>query len=381
MRYKVKFPGMKSRCFAFLMMMSLAVMAQDQQAPTLAIGDKVPPLKYGTWLKGSPIKKFEKGRLYLFEFWATWCGPCIASMPHLSEFAKENKDIATVIAVNIWEKTGDQPYSSSLPKVQKFVKGMGDKMGFSVITDSKDEWMGNGWMKAAGQDGIPCTFMVKDSVIMWMGHPIELDSIVKVVNSGSYDVMAARKARIERDRKSDSAMAPFQKIYKEYETLVKEQKYAEAIQLLEAGMKEPNQFAGTLGFFKFQTMLEHMNEDSAVAFAKEWQKSKPGYVGSAGAVIVNRPGLSRNTYLYGIELIKTLFGTGQPSSMVYNMLAKGYANMGDFAAAVENQEKSVSEAKLALKEGKFAGFITEDTIKEAEKELAEYKKKLGAKDN
>jgi hypothetical protein len=81
--------------------------------------------------------------------------------------------------------------------------------------------------------------------------------------------------------------------------------------------------------------------------------------------------------LYGIELMKTLFNSPQPAAMVYGEMAKGYANMGDYATAVENQEKSIAEAKQAVKEGKFAGFITADTIAEAEKTLAEYKKKAG----
>ncbi len=34
-------------------------------------------------------------------------------------------------------------------------------------------------------------------------------------------------------------------------------------------MIEDPKMAGTLGFFKFQTLLEHINEDSAMAFAKE----------------------------------------------------------------------------------------------------------------
>lgn len=45
--------------------------AITQQQPQLTVGDKAPELKYGKWLKGTPIKEYEKGRLYLFEFWAT----------------------------------------------------------------------------------------------------------------------------------------------------------------------------------------------------------------------------------------------------------------------------------------------------------------------
>lgn len=363
---------------ALVFFFHFTTMAQEEKPASLFIGDKAPALKYGKWIKGKPVKTFEKGRLYLFEFWATWCGPCIASMPHLSEFAKENKDLATVIAVNIWEsKSPGKKPSASLPKVERFVKNMGDKMGFSVISDSDDEQMGSKWMKAAGQNGIPCTFMVKDGIILWMGHPIELDSIVKVVNSGHYDVMAARNARIEKDKKSDSAMAPFQKLFGAYEKATKEKKYNEALQITEEGMKMDPNYAGTFGFFKFQTMLDHFNEDSALAFAKEWQKSKPGYIGSTGAVIVNKPGLKKETYLYGIELLNTLLENPQMPPTMNSEIAKGYANMGDYTAAVTALEKAITEGKQAMKDGKFAGFITVDTIAELEKTLVEYKKKLG----
>lgn len=376
MRYNVMNPGRMILTLTFLLILQLTN-AQGQQAPRLFIGDKVPELKYGTWLKGTPVKKFEKGRLYLFEFWATWCGPCIASMPHLSEFARDHKKEATVIAVNIWEKTGDKPYETSLPKVTKFVKAMGNKMDFSVITDSKNEFMGNEWMKSAGQGGIPCTFIVKDGVILWIGHPIELDSIVQVVNSGSYDVAAARKAISDKDRSADSAMAGFNKVYASYEKAIADKQYSEALKILNAGMATEPNMAGTLGFFKFQTLLEHFSEDSAMIFAKEWQKTKPGYVGSTGAVIAQKTGLSKEAYLYGIELLKTLFDTPQPPSLVNKLIASIYSNMGDYKTAVETQEKSIAGARQALKEGKFTGFITEDTIKEDEKTLAEYKKKLG----
>jgi thiol-disulfide isomerase/thioredoxin len=42
-------------------------------APTLKVGDKAPALVVEKWLKGRPVPRFERGRLYVVEFWATWC--------------------------------------------------------------------------------------------------------------------------------------------------------------------------------------------------------------------------------------------------------------------------------------------------------------------
>jgi len=50
--------------------------------------------------------------------------------------------------------------------------------------------------------------------------------------------------------------------------------------------------------------------------------------------------------------------------------------MGDYKGAVEAQEIAIAKAKEYLKNGKFAGFILEDTVKEYEAELAKYKEKL-----
>jgi thiol-disulfide isomerase/thioredoxin len=160
-------------------------LAQQKAPVTLKVGDPAPPLVADKWVKGKPVQKLEKGKVYVLEFWATWCGPCIAAIPHVTELQKKYADQGlTVIGMNIWE--------NDVAAVEPFVKKMGDKMDYAVATDVVPQGerrgkMAQTWMAAAGRNGIPCSFIVdRDGKIAWIGHPMAMDEpLKKVIESGS----------------------------------------------------------------------------------------------------------------------------------------------------------------------------------------------------
>ena len=45
-------------------------------------------------------RKIDKDKLILIDFWATWCGPCIASFPHLEELQEKYKDDLQILAIS-----------------------------------------------------------------------------------------------------------------------------------------------------------------------------------------------------------------------------------------------------------------------------------------
>ncbi|HVK49178.1 MAG TPA: TlpA disulfide reductase family protein, partial [Pseudobacter sp.] len=169
-----------------------------QAQAKLTIGDAAPGIRYSKWLKGTPVNSMNDDKLYVLEFWATWCGPCIAAMPHLSELSEKYKEQAVFIGVNVLEKTGEKPYESALPNVERFVNSSANRMKYNVIADNNAQDMYNGWMKAAGIGGIPTTFVVHKQKIVWIGHPIKLDSVIPPILDGTYD-MAAHKKVYDKD--------------------------------------------------------------------------------------------------------------------------------------------------------------------------------------
>ena len=162
-------------------------------AATLKVGDPAPKLQVGKWVQGEPVKEFEKGKAYIVEFWATWCGPCRASIPHLNETYEKFKDKGlVVIGQNCWEKDES--------KVAPFVKQMGSKMTYRVALDDKsrnpDGAMAKNWMAAAGRRGIPSAFLVDtNGKIAWIGHPMSLkEEVIEQVLAGSYKPAAENAA-------------------------------------------------------------------------------------------------------------------------------------------------------------------------------------------
>lgn len=156
------------------------------QAGQLTIGSKAPAISVKSWVKGTAVKSFAPGKTYVVEFWATWCGPCVESIPHISELASKNKDV-TFMGVGIWEDNPDK-------RVEAFVKKMGNKMAYNVAYGGNKQGMAATWMEAAGQNGIPTAFIVKDAKVMWIGHPMEMEGPLKEIKSGKYNVAKAKAA-------------------------------------------------------------------------------------------------------------------------------------------------------------------------------------------
>ena len=119
---------------------------------------KGPKVEAQTWL--TPLPDLSN-KVVIIDFWATWCGPCVASIPHMNKLAEKFKDNVVALAIS------DEPAST----ITSFIERRKISFGSIVGSDQRRRMM-----SAFAPRGIPhCAIMSPDGVVRWQGHPMQID--------------------------------------------------------------------------------------------------------------------------------------------------------------------------------------------------------------
>jgi cytochrome c biogenesis protein CcmG/thiol:disulfide interchange protein DsbE len=130
-------------------------------------GKKGPAIAAQTWVTPKPETT---NKVVIVDFWATWCPPCIASIPHMNETQEKFKDSVVVIGIS------DEVDSV----VRQFTKRK--EMKYTVAADP-----GRRMMNAVSPRGIPhVIIMSPDGIVRWQGHPGNMsDALIQKIIDAS----------------------------------------------------------------------------------------------------------------------------------------------------------------------------------------------------
>lgn len=343
-------------------MISVTVIAHAQKDTSTIgkLGDHAPPLRVGEWLKGTPVSRFEKGRAYVVEFWATWCAPCVASMPHLSALARKYKNTATFFAISVYEDRGTR--GATVERLKAFIDGMGSKMDFNVASEDTAFTI-HDWLKAYGRDYIPTTFVIDtQGKIAWIGHPLNLDTVLKKIINNTWNIegessqrryIDSTKSYLENlDDSVASKVRSYQGKYSDLNDLGFPDSTLRVID--EVVKREPKlKYAPWVASYTFIALLR-TDPHKAYEFGKQAMAAAPYELSACSSIIVDirdelrKLPMPKEVYLLGAACYQVKIDRSPPYLSTGDM-AKQYHEMAEWYRQGGEKVKAIAAEKKALK--------------------------------
>lgn len=345
--------------FAASFLTANAQNASAQNSPTLKAGDDAPKLVVGRWVKGEPIADFKKGHVYILDFWATWCVPCRESMPHMSTLARQYRDRATFIAMNVSETPCQD--RDVFTMVDAFVKMMGNKLDTHVAMDNPAGLVNQTWLKAAGIRSIPAIFIVdQQSKIAWIGQPQGVDSVLAAVVAGTFDAAAYAKQRASQPKRpaiDEKAMAALMQV----QQALAAKDYPLTVSLYEKFMQD---YPANSGIMKgvYLRALAHVKPEMALKQLAPLKGSEQEY-DVARALSEDEGGLDKKFYAFVADYF---IRRSENDFFAMGKVAKAYFASGDIAKAIAVQKKFVADLRLPTTPS------TDEYIRREEETLKKY---------
>jgi thiol-disulfide isomerase/thioredoxin len=129
-------------------------------------GKTAPEFFVSQWITQRPQAE---GKVVVLDFWATWCGPCVASIPHMNDLATRFKDSVVCVGISS-EKPND--FEKGMAKLEQQKKITLNTFQYALALDPTSKMAGA--MKIIG---IPhCLVLDRTWTVRWQGHPATLDA-------------------------------------------------------------------------------------------------------------------------------------------------------------------------------------------------------------
>ena len=313
-----------------------AAIAEEAEADRfLTIGDMAPAIVASSWAKGQPVQEFEPGEVYVVEFWATWCGPCRTSMPHISALQEEYGDAVRFIGLS---KETEQVVREFLGSSQSDERSWDEAVKYRLAMDGGGATY-NAYMSAAGQNGIPTAFIVgRDGMLEWIGHPMSMDEPLRQVVADTWDRLAARneyEAQERAERARNKAMATISQA-------IRDQDWDAALGAIEPLVAEFPEDARTkqlkMAILQRAGRTQELQKLQAEVVESQWEDAMPLNEIAWSIATGNEP-RDLQLALRAAEQANKL--TQESNGAILDTLARVHYELGDLGMAITWQQKAV----------------------------------------
>lgn len=348
---------------------TIATAQEDAKTSSLSIGDKAPKPVVAKVIKGDFPEKFEDGKVYVMEFWATWCGPCRDSMPHISKLQQEYKDRdVQMVGVAIWERQQTQEERNK--KVADFLSS-GDwpqKTQYTLAVDD-DQKTANAYMRASGQGGIPTAFIVgKTGEVEWIGHPMGMDEPLAQVVAGNWDRAAAKEA-FDKERAVEEEARAFEKETQELQQQMMEaygkQDWDGMVKIMnEIKAKAPPAIVTQIEMNQFMILLTMANQpERAYKIGAEivaQHGDDPAVMNGLAWTIATDPRIQTRDFDLALKAARAgVKATDGKDANILDTLATVLWEKGDKQEAIKTEEKAIELSNNEDAKAEFKAKLSE----------------------
>ena len=336
---------------AIVLVSLLVGTAQADDKPKLTIGSKAPHIEIEHWFSTGDfdeVSRLRPGKIYVIEFWATWCPPCRKAIPHIAEVQEKyaSQDVQIISVTREDTETVEKFLDKKVPGDSE--KTFRDVTKKYCLTADPDKSVTRDYFYAAKQTGIPTAFIVgRTGRIEWIGSPFSMEKPLAQVAADKWDRATFKKSfetklRLKTEK---SNLAKF----------LKDEKYSEAAEYIGSTLKH---YSGVQRNQKkvqqFELMLKGQMANSEKQFKKLAREFKddPELLNTVAWSVVEAKqkddlvpaslvGAARKSMLRSVKTSE--------SAAALDTLAHLYHLEGKLAKAIKTQQQAVEKSSDKLK--------------------------------